>query len=206
MKTYDHDGPDFPVVRSHPWTLSEGNPSHRYVDFKRTPALVRSSLEDFLPWAAWPCVETFYGLVEWINGPDSSLESNDCAFEGPRPNPTAGIPEALEATGRLMILWRRLPLNLSRGNTEALKGAIHRHLNRLDPGLVQAAVGITVCRVRYVSLPPPARRQAGTQLLLTFWAWGDTEPETMDNLDRTFRALREALGAVVRETLERSSR
>jgi len=199
VKTYDHSGPAFATLRVHPWTVAQGNPGCRYRDFKETPALVRSSLEDFLPWAAWPCVDTFYRLVEWLNGPDSILESNDCAFEGPQTNPTPRVAKDLEATGRLMILWRQLPRNLSRAGTEALKGAIHRHLAGLDTGLVHAAVGITVCPVRYVTLPLPEARQAGTQLMLSFWAWGDTDEEVMGNLDRTFQGLREALGAAARE-------
>jgi hypothetical protein len=196
MKTYEYSGPDFDIVRAHPWTVANANSSNRYWDLKKNPALIRSSLEDFRPWSAWPGIDTFYRLLEWLNGADSILESNDCAFEGPRTNSTSQFRKGLEATGRLMILWRQLPLNLSRANTERLKEAIHHYLTQIDLELVYGAVGITVCQVKFVTLPLPEAQQLGVQLMLSFWAWGDTDEEVMGNLDRTFQNIWEALRAV----------
>src|SRR5512141_2167738 len=121
MKTYERADPQAGPARSHPWAGSSVDPGSRYFDLKKNPELIRTALEDFRPWSAWPAVETFYRLLEWLNGPDSILESNDCAFAGPCANETAQFPKALEATGRLMILWRELPLNLAPGPTEWLK-------------------------------------------------------------------------------------
>src|SRR5512140_780274 len=98
MKTYDHAGPDPDTVRAHPWTVATLDPSARYMDLKANPALIRLSLEDFLPFSRWPAIDTFYSLLEWLNGPESTLESNDCAFEGPCANPTHGVPKAIEVT------------------------------------------------------------------------------------------------------------
>jgi hypothetical protein len=197
MKTYDYAGPDPHAVRSHPWTVAAENPAARYLDLRADPALIRTSLEDFLPWSDWPAVDTFYSLLEWLNGAGSTLESNDCAFVGPSENPTDGVPKALEATGRLMILWRKLPLNLSRENVEWLRIALHRSLNETDPGLEYGVVGISVCRVRFVRLPVSGRKNLGLQLMLSFWAWGDTDEEVMANLARVFRNLWDALRAAV---------
>jgi hypothetical protein len=202
MKTYDHSDPDFDTVRAHPWTVATADPKNRYRDFKENPALIRSSLEDFLPWSAWPAIDTFYSLLEWLNGADSIFESNDCAFEGPCTNCTSRVPKVLEVTGRLMILWRALALNLSRANTEWIQGAIHNSLNQIDPELEYGAVGITVCRVKYVTLPLPDEQKFGFQLMLSFWSWGDTEEEVMANLDRTVENIWEALRAVVGEVKE----
>jgi hypothetical protein len=196
MKTYDYAGP-VSDVRSHPWTVATLDPTSRYRDLRANPALIRTSLEDFVPWSEWPAIETFYGLLEWLNGAESTLESNDCAFEGPGANPTRDVPKALEATGRLMILWRELPRNLSRANVDRLRAAIHRCLNEIDPDLVYGVVGITVCRVRFITLPLPEEQNVGRQLMLSFWAWGDTEEEVMGNLQRTIRNLWAALRAVV---------
>jgi hypothetical protein len=206
MKTYDRSDPDTDTVRAHPWTVATADPNNRYWDLKENPALIRSALEDFRPWSAWPAIDTVYRLLEWLNGADSILESNDCAFEGPHTNSTSQFAKGLEATGRLMILWRELPLNLSRANTESLKGAIHHYLTQIDRELDYGVVGTTVCQVKFVTLPLPDAQQFGFQLMLSFWSWGDTEEELMGNLDRTFQNIWEALRAVVREVKESISR
>jgi hypothetical protein len=210
MKTYDYAGPDAHLVRAHPWSVAASDPASRYYDLRADPGLIRTSLEDFLPWSGWPAVETFYQLLEWLDGADSALESNDCAFQGPAPTATAGAPKALEVSGRLMILWRALPMNLPRSNVEWLRAGIHRHLNQVDLEFSDAAIGITICRVRYRRSGVAEARKNGFQLMLSFWAWGDTRDETMANLDRCLRNLDAALRAVegeshlVRDGRERS--
>ncbi|MFA6955543.1 MAG: hypothetical protein WC538_06685 [Thermoanaerobaculia bacterium] len=199
MKTYDYAGPDSQLLRAHPWTVSTGDPAGRYYDLRAEPGLIRTSLEDFLPWSAWPAVETFYQLLEWLNGADSTLETNDCALQGPAPNATAASPRALEVTGRLMILWRSLPMNLPRANVEWLRMGIHRHLSTIDLEFSDGAVGITICRVRFRGIRGPERRKAGFQLMLSFWAWGDAVEDSMANLARCLRNLGDALRAVERE-------
>jgi hypothetical protein len=176
---------------------------NRYHDFKGDLGLIRSSLEDFLPWSRWPAIDTFYKLLEWLNGPDSILESNDSAFQGPAPNGSAQFEKALEATGRLMVLLRDLPRNLSLSNTEWVKGALHRRLAGIDPGLEYGAVGLTVYPAKFVSIPLPDEEQLGSQLMVSFWAWGDSEEEVMGNLDRTLGNIHEALRAVDQEAAGR---
>ncbi len=199
MRTYDQSDPEPGSIRSHPWTVATADSHSRYRDFKESPALVRACLEDFLPWSEWPAVQRFYGIVEWINGPDSILESNDCAFDGPSANSTPQFAKALEATGRLMVLWRSLPLNLIRANSDWLKGVLHRQLNESDSELEYGVVGITVFPVRYITLPPGDQQQLGFQLILSFWAWGDDEEDVMTNLERTVSGIGAALHAVARE-------
>lgn len=204
MKSYDHSDPRPGPARAHPWSGSSSDPASRYFDFKKNPALIRTSLEDLRPWEAWPAVETFYRLLEWLNGGGSILESNDCAFTGPAANETPQFAKRLEATGRLMILWRDLPLNRSRRRMEKLRAAIHQQLNQTDPDFEWGAVGITLFRAKYLELPPPAQRQLGYQLMLSFWSWGDSEEEVMTNLDRTFRNIWESLREVVRDMSSRA--
>jgi hypothetical protein len=203
MRTYDRTDPDPEAVRAHPWTVATGDPSARYHDLVTSPALIRTSLEDFLPWAGWPAIETFYGLLEWLNGPSSPLESNDCAFAGPAANESAHVSKALEATGRVMILWRALPLNLSRANIDWLREQIHRSLNEADPDFALGTVGITVCRVEFLTLQRHKGGNAGFQLMLSFWAWGDTDAEVMANLARTVQNLWDALRVVAKMTRKR---
>lgn len=196
MRTYDQSDPEPGSARSHPWTVASGDSQFHYVDFKHSPALVRTSLEDFLPWSQWPAVQRFYEIVEWINGCDSVLESNDCAFNAPSANSTPQFAKDFEASGRLMVLWRDLPLNLIRGNSDWLRGVLHQHLNENDADLEFGVVGITVFPVRYITLPLGDLEQLGFQLILSWWAWGDDEEEVMRNLDRVVAGIGGALRAV----------
>ena len=61
---------------------------------------------------------------------------------------------------------------------------------------IDGIVGTTIMRTRYVGLPGGTAGPLGYQLMLSFWAWGDTEGETMANLDRVLGHLSEALHAI----------
>jgi hypothetical protein len=80
LKPFDRFDPGSAGPRAQPWTTDSKS---RYHDLMAAPALIRTAVEDFVPWAAWPAVDTFDGLVERINGPASSLESNGRGFDGP---------------------------------------------------------------------------------------------------------------------------
>jgi hypothetical protein len=102
-------------------------------------------------------------------------------------------------------LWRLiapLHLNTNKENVECLKSAIHHYLKRIDPGFRGGAIGTTIMNVEYVTLPVPPKEQIGFQIMLSFWAWGDSEEETMSNLERLFNNLWEALREVSSEILE----
>lgn len=191
MKVYEHSDPDSMSPRSHPWVDSESNPAHRYYNFRSSPELIRSSIEDMREWSTYPATETFYRLLEWLNGPESVFESNDCAFSGPTATPQSST--RLQCSGRLMMLYRDLALNTSPEQTHWLTNAAAHALNQTDPAFEEGAIGATIMSVRFMTLPGPPERQRGQQLMLSFWAWGEQEPEVMTNLDRTFRNLTVAL-------------
>jgi hypothetical protein len=193
VKTCTREVSALDAPRAHPWTDAASSPDSRYYDFKANPWLIRSSLEDYTPWNGSEAVETFYRLVEWINAAEGALESNDCEFTGPQSNSDPDFPKALQCSGRLMILFRELTSNLSYPRVERLEDALQRRLAELDPEFAWGVVGTTIMRTRYVSLPVPEAGQMGYQLMLSFWAWGDTIDETMAHLDRLFRNLSRAL-------------
>ena len=193
MKTCRRDTPSDDAPRAHPWTDASSSPAHRYRDFKASPQLVRTTLEDFTPWAGHPAIETFYQLVEWVNASRGTLESNDCEFTGPHAE-GAHPPKSQECSGRLMILFRDLSLNLSHTRVEALEHGLHVRLSGIDPAFEWGIVGTTIMRTRYVDLG-----SLGYQLMLSFWAWGDSEDETMGNLDRLLGNLSQALHGVTIE-------
>lgn len=195
MNVFEHASPDTLRERAHPWHGSLADPSHRYCDLRAEPELIRTALEDFVPFAAWPATERFYAMLAWLNGPDSVFETNDCAFEGATPSDGAPQDKRLCCSGRVMLLFRDLKSNTRAGRVEALTQRVARGLSATDPTFALGAVGATKVPVRFTTLPGPATRQSGQQLMLSFWAFGDDEAEAMANLDRLFRGLASVLGA-----------
>lgn len=193
MKVYEHSDPDSLKLRSHPWIDAESDPTHRYYDFRTHPELIRSSLEDMQKWGTYPATETFYQLLEWLNGSDSIFESNDCAFNGAAFHSSLQASKRLQCSGRLMILYRDLVVNTSPEQMDWLTQAAAHALQRIDQGFEWGAIGATLISVRFTTLPGPTRLQWGQQLMLSFWTWGEHEREMMTNLDRTFHNLTAAL-------------
>jgi hypothetical protein len=193
MKTCQYAGEPFEEQRSHPWTNSAGDAACRYYDLVREPELIRTALEDFRRLSHYPAVQSLYELLEWLNAPTSSLETNDCAFSPPEASDVPQLAKALQCEGRLMILFRDLELNLSLPRVEALRTRLHLCLEALDTDFELGVVGTTVCPVLYIDLPGSRERQLGHQLMISFWAWGDSEAEVMDNLERLVGNLRQAL-------------
>jgi len=187
MKIYEHNDPDSLGPRSHPWIDGQSDPTQRYYDFRAKPELIRGSLEDMQGWNSYPATETFYQLLEWLNGSESVLESNDCAFSGATANTNTQSSKRLQCSGRLMILYRDLALNTSPEQIHWLANAAAHALRRTDPAFEWGAIGVTIMSVRFTTLPGPPELQLGQQLMLSFWAWGENELEVMTNLDRTFR-------------------
>ena len=204
MQMYQHNDPDSLRPRTHPWTDGASNPAYKYYDFRARPELIRSSIEDLHEWGAYPATETFYRLLEWLNGPESALESNDCAFSGASVNTNLECSKHLQCSGRLMILYRDLSLNTSPEQIHWLTNGVAHAMRAIDPAFEWGAIGATITSVRFTTLPGPPEQQRGQQLMLSFWAWGDDEPEVMTNLNRTFRNLTVALQQVSDE-IHRSS-
>jgi len=195
MKTCEYAGPPFSAPRSHPWRDTPGTGA-RYFDLTVTPAHIRTSLEDFKPWARYPAIETFYKLLERLNHKSSALESNDCAFEGPQRNENRAVAKALQCSGRVMVLFRALARNTEKGEVSWLKNELHGALGPLDPNFQSGLVGTTIIPVCYLPLPEQNGQQLGEQLMISFWAWGNSEEESMDNLGRVLKNLTQALRKV----------
>jgi hypothetical protein len=124
------------------------------------------------------------------------LESNDCAFTGPHPNPDVAVPKALQCSGRIMVLFRALERNTTEGQIEWLKLQLHQDLVGVDPNFRSGVIGTTIVPVRYLALPESGNQQLGSQLMISFWAWGDSEAENMVNLARLLKNLSQALRKV----------
>ncbi len=193
MKTCEYAGQAEPLRRSHPWNDSQGDPRARYYDLKAEPERVRSSLEDLRPWSHYDAIQDFYELVLLLNQAGSTLESNDCAFTGPEPNVQPSIQKALECSGRVMVLFRGLVENTRAARVAGLKDDLHRELSQRDTEFAWGMIGTTLLPVRYLALPVVGNGQLGWQLMISFWAWGDSEGDTMLNLKRLLHNLSHAL-------------
>jgi hypothetical protein len=192
MKTCEWAGASL-ERRSHPWIDTEGDADCRYYDLTAEPAHIRTSLEDLRGFRQYPAVEAFYTLLERLNHPKSSLESNDCAFEGPGANEHLSVRKSMQCSGRLMVLFRSLVHNTDPARIDALKNQLHLDLTAADPSFRWGMIGTTVVPVRYLALPEIREQQLGSQLMISFWAWGDSEADTMLNLGRVFKNLSQAL-------------
>jgi len=95
-----------------------------------------------------------------------------------------------------MILYRELELNLSQRGIEDLKNALHLRLTALDRTFEGGMIGTTMPPVAYVAMPNTREPQLGHQLMISFWAWGDSESEVMGNLKRVLENLAQALGSL----------
>jgi len=195
LKTYEYAGSACHEPRSHPWLGAAENPESQYYDLTAAPSLIRSSLEDFLPWSRFAGVQSFYDMLEQLNHPRSALESNDCAFSGPHTNEDLTIPKALQCCGRVVVLFRALERNTEDGRVVWLKNELHLELAELDSAFQWGAIGTSRIPARYLALPV-GDGQLGSQLMISFWAWGDREADTMQNLARVIKNLTRALRRV----------
>lgn len=210
-------------IRTHPWAETEDFPADRYYDFRANPALISQVLDNFKgwsEWSGWEGVQLFYRLLEWLNGPDSRLESNACGFRGPHENPRKDRwPGEFLTTGGLMFLFRNLELNLSEQSAAWATGRVpdggtppplapgkninwllrrcHEYLQELNPEFVWGCVSVLLFPTYYSGLPLERNDKFGHEIAFQWWAWGDTEKETMAHFKE--------LAAIMFECLKRVS-
>jgi len=95
-----------------------------------------------------------------------------------------------------MVLFREVGRNTEAGLVAWLKNELHLELIELDSEFQWGAVGTTLIPVRYLALPEADGKQLGSQLMISFWAWGDQQADTMLNLARVMKNLTQALRRV----------
>ena len=66
-------------------------------------------------------------------------------------------------------------------------------------------MGTTLVPVRYLQLPETNDQQLGRELMISFWAWGDTEADNMRNLGRLLKNLTQAVRKVMSSSRARGS-
>ena len=169
------------VARFHPY---DSGGVGTYYDFKKHPELIPKVLDDFKGWEQYEAIQVFFDLLRWINGPTSRFETSDCAFRGPCPNSASTVPKSLQSSGRLMVFFRDLHLNVSQKYPAALRYSIRDSLRQMDSDFEWGFVRISRSWTYFSELSGPEELKHGEETVVTFWAWGDNEKETMDNLKR----------------------
>lgn len=225
MKTYLSDAAVFDsvtnkVIRTHPeWGVNDAHPADRYYDFKADPSLIPRVLDSFKgwkDWSGWEGVQLFYGLLEWMNGPDSRLESSGCGFIGPHGNAQQDRwPGRLVTTGGLIFLFRDVALNLSAEsaawaarpapvgsppaplapgkNISWLVGRSLESLQELSPEFTGGCLTITLFTTFYSEPPLERKDKFGHEVAYQWWAWGDTVEETMAHFKQVVATMFECL-------------
>jgi hypothetical protein len=198
MIAYHHKAGDAEAARVHPWTRALENEANRYIDFKANPQLIRTSLEDWVPYKAEQFADTFFELLEWLNGEKSQLESNDCAFRGAHPNTTdQQFKFSQRCDGRLMVLYRDLYLNTQGDTVDWLFNETMAALHRIDKKFKAAAVGLSFMQTAYTAFGDGVKSGAfGFEIGFFSFAYGRDRSEAHGNMDRLLRNLRQALEIV----------
>ncbi len=211
MQVYYDSDRVYQTVRLHPYTGSTaGQTGH--VDLKAHPELITSAMEDFVPFAHRAATQAFYQLLRELNGPASYLETSDRAYRPPKPRSDAHSPLALSAYGRLYVLFRDLRLNCVPSQAPWLCGKLMAIFDESDPSLsAQGVVGFTQVRILHTALSRGEWLAGGQfecadddpgygdHLMLSFFAYGNTDDEVDENLSRVFRNITESCVLISQE-------
>jgi hypothetical protein len=175
---------DEPGVRTHPWTITGYRDSGgAYYDFTKSPELIPQVLEDFRPYATYPAVKHFYGLLAWINGPESALETSDCSLRPPVPNEEF-FPGKFRIGGRLQVHFREHARNVHASAVEWLWNMFSLYLQTHRREFNHGVIRIGRRDTRYLDLP--TSQSVGHRLSLTFNAYGDSEVQAFEHLHTAF--------------------
>ncbi|PKG37780.1 hypothetical protein [Psychromonas sp. Urea-02u-13] len=197
MDAFTSSQTDSSELRSHPWTAMQNDQTSVYMDFKKNPKLIRQSLEDFIPLKKWDFVESFYALVEWINSPQSVLESNDCTFNVAQQNTDNQYPYAQKCSARLMILFRDIPENCQQRSIDWLMQNILQSVASTKQGFKAGAICLSQNETCYLALgDSPDTGGMGLQIVLTFFAYGKNDKRCYENMEQVISHAHDCLKKV----------
>ena len=180
--------------RPHPWTTSNNHSPGQYYDLRTHPELIRTALEDFRPWEKFPAIDVFYKMLEWLNGPDSILESSDCMLLPPTVNESPKIAnKKQQIMGRLFFLHRQLDKNADENVVNSMLEGLHESLELIDPAFEFGCIAYSRFPTLFTSSGEGRPPYKGHTISLKYWAWGDDDTEAFQNLKRTFENLHQAL-------------
>ncbi|WP_333620548.1 hypothetical protein [Pantoea septica] len=176
-------------ARSHPWGKTEYEErAGQYSNFITNPELITTMLEDFNPHEDKQAVQTFYDFLRWINGPDSQLETNDCALrEGVIKNPDALFKFSHKIDGRVEILLRQHEVNCLAQAVTWLFRMLSLYLQVERPDFFDALIDLESAPTDFVLLP--GDENSGHRIRITFNAYGNGEVEVWACLATVFQSI-----------------
>ena len=197
MDAFIARGPNDSEPRSHPWTNMQTNESNLYIDFKKHPKLIRTSLEDLKPFEKWGFIEDFYKLIEWINSPKSLLESNDCVFNPAEENTDKDYPYSKVCSARLMILFRDIPENCQAKSIDWLIQSILMSVSQIVQGFKAGVICLSESATCYRELGDgPDTGGYGSQVTLTFFAYGKNDRRCYESMQKVLSCAHSSLERV----------
>lgn len=205
-------------LRCQPWTFFEYDESSKYYDFVKHPELIRTSLEDFLPFDHYESVQNFYALLEWVNGPASPFESNDARLGKILANPLMHLAKTkFMMSGSLGYFFRNLIDNISPDSEfwsqKYFDYEIDQNQYRLTPNdkylefidksqeILSSIksqkdsdfIVLFLMQVVYNNCPSNDLHRAGLEFIWEFYVWGDTEMEIFENFSSTVSSMETCL-------------
>lgn len=203
MDVFPEPGAAWSKHRMHPY-ISTRKGEAGFVDFRQQPERIPEVLEDYRLHAAQPAVQTFFEFLRWINGPDSVLETCDCALQGPeKPKPSRLSKLPLVLHGRVMLMHREPGANCIEGAPTAFIKHLYEQLQSVDAAapLRDVSAGLALCSVLYRDRCQAEPAEDGTltagpydpglgqHVMVTFRAHGHSRPEVWERLDMFFSLL-----------------
>jgi hypothetical protein len=190
-------GPPDPGCRSHPWGTTEYvNDGGAYYDFARSPELIPTVLEDFVPHSHYQAVQRFFEFLRWVaTSSESALETNDCALRAPHQHKDFFSPR-LRIDGRLHIFYRNHADNVRSDCFRWLERMFYIYLQVYRPDFRNAIVSVAANDTDYIGL---VGQQCRSKLLsLAFSAYGYSEADAFASLLVVFDGFWEAAKRISR--------
>ena len=185
--------------RQHPWVPSEEQPEAQYYDFRKHPEWIRERLEDFQPHDAFSAIQRYYDLLEWLNGPNSHLESNDSRFRLEIRNDDVAPGRDPATSIGLGFFFRELRKNTDTDQLARLCMAVKYHLKAESDLFNEGKVVLASLEVQFLGINGTRDEQLGKQLIILCYAYGESVEERMENMDTVVSFLGTSLKKVSAE-------
>ena len=172
--------------RTHPWGKTEyqDDRAGEYLDFKSRPELIRTHLEDFVPFTAEISIQQFFEMIEWVNRPDGLFETNDCAFRGPEEHKDVLFKKALRASGRIQFFIRNLENNVNTDTVKWFWRMFHIYLSLQHRDEEWVIMEASLQKTDFIEID-----KIGTRVSVRFSAYGENCSECFDALFNCFSGL-----------------
>lgn len=189
--------------RSQPWGKTDGHEykEGKYYNFRQSPELIDTHLEDFVEHSSEQAIQDFYALLKWINGPESVLESTDCLLSGaPVEDPSAGLFSCTHSIkGRFEFFVRQIELN---ANKEAFIWVYEKLSTYLQIERSDFRKGsFRICPLITDYLVPGGNQITGHRFCIYFQAYGNGVSDSWDSLGAMFDSLMKAIKRVNSEMI-----